>query len=488
VTQQTLRPEFHFTPARGWINDPNGLVYLDGEYHLFCQYHPHSTSWGPMHWLHAVSSDLLTWRELPVALEPDAHGTIFSGSAVIDHHNSAGFGHGAMVAIFTHHDDAAQPRQRQSLAYSTDRGRMWTKYDGNPVLPPPDAQMRDYRDPKVIWFDGKGNDSRGGHWVMVLAVVNEIWFYTSPDLKHWSLGSRFGAAYGSHGGVWECPDLLRMPVSGGADGETRWVLIVSVGNGAPAGGSGVQYFVGDFDGAGFSTPDAPERVRWMDYGADFYAPQSWSNAPDGRTLMIAWMNNWSYGRLTPDEGGWRGVMTLPRELQLHREAADIVLLQAPVREQDAGYANRVEHGPLSLEDGPHDLGLVRDVTLTLKLREMQTGAALGLRLTLADGGLCEIAYRPADQQLTVTRPGFNVAGAENFATTSMSPHAAPLAVLDGVLALRVIIDGNLVEVFANAGRVTLTEQVFPAVTGVALFAANCAVDVRSFRPHATFNT
>ncbi len=467
-----VRPEFHYTPSRGWINDPNGLVYLDGEYHLFCQHHPHSTLWGPMHWAHAVSTDLLTWRELPVALAPDANGMIFSGSAVIDHAGSAGYGRGVMAAIFTHHDDAARPRQRQSLAFSADRGRSWKKHPGNPVLSPPEADLRDFRDPKVVWFE---RPEGGGHWVMALAVAREIWFYTSRDLTRWTRSGRFAAAYGSHDGVWECPDLLRLPVVGGADGEMRWLLIVSVSDGAPARGSGVRYFVGDFDGAVFTTIDSPARVRWMDYGADFYAPQSWSNTPHGRALVIAWMNNWSYARLTPDDGGWRGAMSVPRELQLLREDGELVLLQRPVSELDARRALRVEHGPLRLAREPHALGAPNDVALTLTLYDAQPGAVFGLRLTLADGGVCEIAYRPAVQQLSFTRPGLEVAGAEGFDAV----HTAPLALRDAALDLRVLIDGNLVEVFASGGRVTMTEQVFPAVTHVMLFATNCCVDART---------
>jgi fructan beta-fructosidase len=359
------------------------------------------------------------------------------------------------------------------VAFSTDRGRTWIKHPGNPVVLPPDAAMRDFRDPKVIWFDGGGKGA--GHWVMVLAVVGEVWFYTSPDLTRWALSGRFGNGYGSHGGVWECPDLIRMPVSGGADGETRWVLIVSVGDGAPAGGSGVQYFIGDFDGAVFSTSDAPESVRWLDYGADFYAPQSWNNLQDGRTLAVAWMNNWSYGRLIPDEGGWRGAMSLPRELQLQHEGGDIVLLQRPVRELDARHAARVEHGSLHIERAAHAFGALRDVALTARPFDMLPGAVFGLRLTLADGGVFEVAYSPAERQLAVTRPGLGGADAAGFGAT----HTAPLTLHDEALDLRVLIDGNLVEVFASGGRVTMTEQVFPAVTQVALFAANCRVDAHA---------
>ena len=230
------RPSFHFTPPSNWLNDPNGLLYFEGEYHLFYQYHPHSTLWGPMHWGHAVSVDLVNWQHLPIALHPDEHGMIFSGSAVVDWHNSAGFGEKTLVAIFTYSNER---RESQNLAYSTDKGRTWTKYAGNPVIPYPDHF--NFRDPKVIWHED--------HWVMSLAAGDTVLFYTSIDLKHWDQSGSFGGGYGSTDGVWETPDLFQLPVANASD--SRWVLIVGVGNGGPAGGSATQYFIGDFDGRNF---------------------------------------------------------------------------------------------------------------------------------------------------------------------------------------------------------------------------------------------
>jgi fructan beta-fructosidase len=233
VASELYRPQYHFSPQANWMNDPNGPVYCDGEYHLFYQYHPESPVWGLMHWGHAVSCDLIHWQHLPIALYPDEHGMIFSGSAVVDWNNAAGFGEKAMIIIFTYNKEH---KETQNLAYSTDKGRTWTKYAGNPVIPHPNY-LRDFRDPKVFWHEN--------HWVMSLAAGDMILFYASPDLKHWEQSGSFGGGYGCTSGVWETPDLFKLPVDNGP--ETRWVLTVGVGNGGPAGGSGTQYFIGEFN-------------------------------------------------------------------------------------------------------------------------------------------------------------------------------------------------------------------------------------------------
>jgi fructan beta-fructosidase len=318
--QEPYRPQYHFTPPANWMNDPNGLVFYAGEYHLFYQHHPDAPVWGPMHWGHAVSPDLIHWQHLPIALYPDENGTIFSGSAVIDWRDTAGFGAEAMIALFTH---ANGNLQSQSLAYSTDKGRTWTKYAGNPILTPP-PHLRDFRDPKVFWY----GDADTGHWVMAVAAGNAILFYTSPDLKTWKPSGGF-VGYGSTEGVWETPDLFPLPVDGGPD--TRWVLIVGVGDGAPARGSGTQYFVGHFDGSTFTSENPKEAILWADYGADFYAAQSWSDEPQGRRLIIGWMSNWQYANTTPTTT-WRSAFTLPRELSLTATPLGIRLIQHPLPE------------------------------------------------------------------------------------------------------------------------------------------------------------
>ena len=313
------RPQLHFSPKKGWMNDPNGMVYYNGKYHLFYQHYPDSTVWGPMHWGHAVSPDLVHWEEQPIALYPDAIGTIFSGSAVIDRDNTAGFGANAMIAIYTSHNHAmAKERffkaQTQSIAYSLDEGRTWTKYNGNPVLPNPG--IRDFRDPKVMWYEP------AKQWIMTLATKDHITFYSSPDLKSWKEESKFGQDLGAHGGVWECPDLIPFEV----DGRQVWVLIVNLNPGAPNGGSGTQYFTGSFDGSVF-TPDDTD-TKWLDYGPDDYAGITWSNTGDEK-LFIGWMSNWVYANIVPTKN-WRSATTVARKLGLTKEDGRYRVISTPV--------------------------------------------------------------------------------------------------------------------------------------------------------------
>ena len=328
IAFETFRPQYHFTPATGWMNDPNGMVYYEGEYHLFYQHYPDSTVWGPMHWGHAVSKDMIHWEHLPIALYPDSLGYIFSGSAVIDWKNTSGLGTEKtppMVAIYTYHDPEGDRAgridfQTQGIAYSFDKGRTWTKYEHNPVLPNPG--IRDFRDPKVSW------NEVSNQWVMTLAVKDHIEFYSSPDLKKWSKLSEFGNAIGAHGGVWECPDLFPLKDE---QGNTKWVLFVSINPGGPQGGSATQYFVGDFDGKNFVPQDTT--TRWIDYGADNYAGVTWSDIPasDGRRLFIGWMSNWQYANVVPTQA-WRSATTLPREVTLLKNETAYELKFKPVVE------------------------------------------------------------------------------------------------------------------------------------------------------------
>lgn len=327
--QEPFRPKVHFSPEANWMNDPNGMFFLDGEYHLFYQYYPDSTVWGPMHWGHAVSSDLVNWQHLPVALYPDSLGYIFSGSAVVDANNTSGLGtkdNPPVVAIFTYHDPvkekAGDNAQSQGLAFSTDKGRTWTKYKNNPVLKSPG--IRDFRDPKVAWND------RAAQWVMTLAVSDHIEFYGSPDLKQWNKLSEFGKIDGAHGGVWECPDLFEMKDE---SGKSRYVLLVSINPGAPNGGSGTQYFVGDFDGKQFVSETPGKETGWIDYGPDDYAGVTINNiaAHDGRRIFIGWMSNWLYAQAVPTDP-WRSAMTVPRTLALKTAGESHVLTSTPVKE------------------------------------------------------------------------------------------------------------------------------------------------------------
>lgn len=313
---ETYRPTYHFSANHGWINDPNGMVYHNGEYHLFYQHNPYGSRWSNMHWGHAVSKDMVSWEHLPPALAPDSLGAIFSGSAVIDRENTSGFGKDALVAIYT----SAGKIQTQSIAYSLDNGRTFTTYENNPVLS--DLNYRDFRDPKVSW------NNETNQWVMALATGQTITFYGSKNLKEWKRLSEFGEGIGSHSGVWECPDLFPLT----HNGQTKWVLFVSINPGGPNGGSATQYFIGDFNGETF-TPDPLPYPIWLDYGRDNYAGVTWSNIPesDGRRLFIGWMNNWDYANDVPPVN-FKGAMTLPRELKLVHNGEHLVLANPPVEE------------------------------------------------------------------------------------------------------------------------------------------------------------
>lgn len=317
---ERYRPHIHFTPESMWMNDPNGLVYFEEEYHLFYQYHPNGKQWGPMHWGHAVSDDLFNWKHLPIALHPDELGMIFSGSVVVDWHDMSGFFNGdkGLVAFYTHADDELQ---RQSMAYSKDKGRTWIKYDGNPVIKNPGIQ--DFRDPKVLWHQEKNQ------WVMVVTAGRKIWFYTSKNLKDWTFVSEFGEGWGAQEGVWECPDLF--PLKNNELEEEKWILQIGIDAGGPAGGSGTQYFVGEFDGLTFTPSQKKEEVKWLDYGNDFYAAQSFSDTPENRRIILAWMSNWQYANDVPTDP-WRSAMSLPRELRLTKKHGKYMVTQAPVSE------------------------------------------------------------------------------------------------------------------------------------------------------------
>ena len=472
------RPLFHFTPDSAWMNDPNGMVYLDGEYHLFYQFYPDSTVWGPMHWGHAVSTDLVDWEHLPVALYPDSLGYIFSGSAVIDHDDTAGFGAGAMVAMFTHHNIDGERAKRidfqtQSIAYSTDKGRTWTKYAGNPVIPNPG--IKDFRDPKVTW------DAERRQWVMVLAAWDIVKFYTSPDLKNWSFASDFGKTLGSHGGVWECPDLFSMVND---RGEQQWVLIVSVQKGSPNGGTGAQYFVGQWNGTEFIPEPAlvdyleadTNQVLWLDHGRDNYAGVTWSNAPDERTLFLGWMSNWQYAQVVPTER-WRSAMTLPRELSLIATTENRHALRIkPVPELQTLRAHSVRlDAPRALQsreiyqpDLDADLGTsalsaaTAEVLLEAGFSDNEDPAApasgeFGIRVFNGKGEEVRLGYdfatgRPFTDRTRSGNTGFQ----KDFAT---GRHYGPQQPFTG--NWRVFFDRSSVEFFSASGDFVMTDIYFP---------------------------
>lgn len=451
VQARPVRPDVHFTPPAGWINDPNGLVYFDGEYHLFYQYHPQALVWGPMHWGHAVSRDLIHWQHLDTALFPDQDGMCFSGSAIVDRHDVSGLfdGKPGLLAFYTVHrvlDKATDDYvQEQCIAYSTDKGRSWQKYRANPVIATPG--FRDFRDPKVIWH------AASQHWIMALACGQSIRFYRSVNLLDWSLCSEFGAGHGAHTeGPWECPDLFELPLAGGDD--SRWVLVVGVGAGKDDWGSFTQYFVGDFDGLEFHNANAPQQVLLMDQSRDFYAVQSWSDVADGRRLAIAWLNNWLYANQVPS-GDWRGSMTLPRELRLEDDGQGVRLKQAFVSELDGVLGTRA---PAITQ---HRLGAGEQIRV-----EGDAGPAFGrLSLVLQDQAEVELylqqdAYPDlvlshVDGKLGVVHRREGQNGEPSF--DRFFPHDFRLTAGEGMqLSLEWLCDHGSLEVLLQQGSISLT--------------------------------
>jgi fructan beta-fructosidase len=454
--REAFRPQFHFTPEVNWMNDPNGLVYFDGEYHLFYQYNPYGIAWGHMSWGHAVSDDMVHWKHLPIALLEEDGVMIFSGSAVVDHDNTSGFGTGdapPLVAIYTGHQPG---RQNQCLAYSNDRGRTWTKYAGNPVI---DLDMADFRDPKVFWHEGTQK------WVMIVALAADkrLQLYGSPDLKSWELLSEFGPAGAPNKLNWECPDMFELPIEG-QPGKTKWVIEVGMGGGAVAGGSGGEYFVGDFDGKEFRCDDPPQRVRWLDYGCDFYAAVSWSDIPkeDGRRILLGWMNNWPTS-LTPTSP-WRGAMSLPRTLALRQSGDDVTLAQRPIAELERLRGKHVQRRDISLK-GELDLSAELPGSQLEIIAEFEVGdaGAVGLVVRQGHGEATEIGFHAAAGEVYVDRRTSSVV---EFQEGFAGRHAGPLTPVDGRVKLHVFVDRSSVEVFAGDGETTVTDLVFPSATSV----------------------
>ena len=299
------RPIYHHTPSYGWMNDANGMVYKDGEYHLYFQYNPYGSKWGNMHWGHAVSTDLMHWKELQPAIARDTLGHIFSGSSVVDYGNTAGYGKGAIIALYT--SASYKNGQIQCMAYSTDNGRTFTKYDGNPILRPFDG-IKDFRDPKVFWHEP------AKAWYMIVSADKEMRFYKSDDLKRWTYISSFGRGYGMQPCQYECPDFVQLPVNGDKS-DMKYVMLMNVNPGCLFGGSATEYFVGDFDGKNFTCIDDPHVPKWLDYGKDHYATVCFSNTGD-RVIALPWMSNWQYANVTPIKQ-YRGANALPRELSLY---------------------------------------------------------------------------------------------------------------------------------------------------------------------------
>ncbi|WP_452223904.1 glycoside hydrolase family 32 protein [Lacinutrix chionoecetis] len=468
TTEETLyRPNFHFTPKANWMNDPNGMFYLNGKYHLYFQYYPDGNVWGPMHWGHAISKDMITWEEQQIALYPDDLGLIFSGSAVVDHNNTSGFGKDGItpiIAMFTHHNmqgekDGTLDFQTQSIAYSLDEGLTWTKYDENPVISNPG--IKDFRDPKVIW------DNKTNKWIMVLAAADKIMFYSSANLKDWTLESDFGKDLGQHDGMWECPDLFPIKVEGSE--TTKWVLIVSINPAAPNGGSGTQYFIGDFDGntftvdVDFNKQLLQEKAVWLDYGRDNYAGVTWSNIPknDGRKLFMGWMSNWEYARDVPTET-WRSTMTIARELKLKKSDNGYLLVSNPVTELYKHVSKTIKKDSLIVKK-QEDIISKNKIDLARLIVELQINNLKEEQYTFLFhnkfGDTLSFGLDNKNKLYFLNRQkSGKVDFSEKFANTISK---AKKANSSNNLKVQVLLDKTSIEVFYNNGETVFTELFFP---------------------------
>lgn len=449
--QEPYRPQFHFSPSENWMNDPNGLVYNDGIYHLFYQYYPEDVVWGPMHWGHATSKDLFHWEHQPIALFPDENGYIFSGSAVLDKGNTSGLGtegRDPLVAIFTYHDPEKEKvktldHQTQGIAFSNDNGKTWTKYEHNPVLP--NKGKMDFRDPKVFWHQDSNK------WIMALAVGDHAEFYSSTDLKQWTFLSEFGKDRGAHGGVWECPDLVRMQVNG--EQEEKWVLLISINPGGPNGGSATQYFVGEFDGTSFTTPQ--EGTLWIDHGADNYAGVTYNNAPEGRNVLLGWMSNWNYAQEVPTER-WRSAMCLPRELSLSKDENGYYVSSRVLPAFDELTRPLLSQERAIIKDslvfeGPFDAAEVK--------WKQQMSQPVDIRFRNELGEFILISLDPEQGLIEFDRSSSGKTGfGEAFAD---KVHTAPYGSRKAMVDVRMILDRSSVELFIDDGRYVMTELFFP---------------------------
>ena len=437
---QQYRQTAHFSPQFGWMNDPNGMVYHNGEWHLFYQYNPMGSRWGNMSWGHAVSRDLVKWEHLPVAIYPDAVSTIWSGSAVIDKNNTAGFGKDAMIAIYT----SAGSKQTQSIAYSTDNGRTFAKYENNPVL---ESNQPDYRDPKVSWHEPTQR------WIMPLACGNAMEFYSSKDLREWHFESRWGEEYGCHNGVWECPDLIEMPYKGG----TKWVLFCSIWKNNEH-GSSVQYFVGDFDGHTFTCDTPKEYSDWISYGRDNYAIVTWSNAPEDRKVALGWQNNWQYGSGEKfPTVAYRSYMSLPCELQLIDWDGKAKLVSNPVKEFYSYLKEVYTQNNLTIAEQqtlPVELSDKRAMWIELTA-ENKDSQVVGVKLSNDKGEEVNIYFDHAAKAFKVDR---TKAGDSSFHEQFAGEVAAPMSG-EKEQRLTIVVDHASVECFTDISATS--DLVFP---------------------------
>ena len=447
--RETYRPVYHHTPVYGWMNDPNGMFYKDGVYHLYFQYNPYGSMWGNMTWGHSTSTDLTHWTYEGTAIVPDAWGAIFSGSCVVDKDNTAGFGKGAVVAFYTSAKSTPWGDiQSQSMAYSLDNGKTFIKYEHNPILT---STERDFRDPKVFWY------APGKHWVMMLAVGQEMQIYSSGNLKEWKKESSFGAMQGAHGGVWECPDLVEVAVEGSK--EKKWVLICNLNPGGPFGGRAAQYFVGSFDGKKFVN-ESPTQTKWLDWGKDNYATVTWSNAPAGRCIALGWMSNWQYANNVPTTQ-YRSANTLARDLTLYRAGGELYLKSKPSPEIKKARAEEKKISTFEVKGNYEVASLLADnkgayeIEMTI---ENKGTSKIDFSLMNEKGEKVAMYYDVVRKQFVMDRSASGIVG---FSRDFPAVTVAPVRNTDQI-HLRLFIDRSSVEAFGEEGEYVMTNLVFPA--------------------------
>lgn len=451
ANREKFRPAFHHTPVYGWMNDPNGMFYKDGVWHLYYQWNPYGSKWQNMTWGHSSSTDLINWQHHPAAIEPDGLGTVFSGSCAIDKDDTAGFGSDAVIALYT----SAAASQVQSLAHSNDNGNTFEIYPGNPVI----TLESEARDPNMFWNEATGE------WNLVLAhaLEHEMLVFTSPDMKQWTLQSAFGKGLGAQGGVWECPDLFELAVDG--SDQKKWVLICNINPGGPFGGSATQYFIGEFDGKTF-TPDRDADgnvpTKWMDYGKDHYATVSWSNAPDNRRTVIGWMSNWQYAAEVPTMQ-YRSANTLPREIGLFRASDGEIYTSCTPSPEIGALRGNASVKKRSFTAGkksrtfalPEANGGICEITLEITPKK---GVPVNLTLANEAGNKVEMVYNPAESTFSFDR---YQSGQTDFSQDFPAITTAPAFTNGGNLRLRIFIDRSSIEVFEQNGRFAMTNLVFP---------------------------
>ena len=421
--REQYRPVYHHTPAYGWMNDPNGMFYKDGVWNLYFQHNPYGSQWENMTWGHSTSTDLVHWKFQGDPVQPDALGTVFSGSAVVDKENTSGFGKGAVIALYT----SAGESQTQSMVYSTDNGKTFTKYEGNPVIT---SNVPDFRDPHMFWNEDIKK------WNMILAAGQHMEIYTSDNLKDWKLESSFGEKYGNHGGVWECPDLMKMKVRG--TNKEKWMLICNINPGGPFGGSATQYFIGDFDGHKFTCESKPEVTKWMDYGKDHYATVTFDNAPEGRRLAIAWMSNWQYANQVPTLQ-YRSGNSIPRDLGLFEYKGETYCSVVPSPEMTAARSKKATKS------------LSESCEMVVNLKGNAT-----ITLSNDNGEKVVMLYDAKAETFSMDRTkSGKMDFSKDFAATTKAPTYGKIS------QLRIFIDKSSIEVLDAEGKMAMTNLVFP---------------------------